>query len=64
MKDLLICKVLHGEVCLTACLNKIKVLIGKHIFRYFKENSGTHLGHANTDMENALHRCSYKDRIL
>ena len=34
---------LHGEVCLTACLNKNKVLIGKHFLRYFKENVGTHL---------------------
>ena len=42
MKDLLFRK-LHGEVCLTACLNKIKVLIGKHFFRQFKDNLGTHL---------------------
>ena len=29
MKDILISKV-HGEVCPTACLSKIKVLKGKH----------------------------------
>ena len=28
---------LHGEVY------KIKILIGKHFFSYFKENLGTHL---------------------
>ena len=36
---------LHGEPCLTVCLNKIKVLIGKHFFCYFKENLGTNLTH-------------------
>ena len=40
MKDLLLVN-LHGEVCLTACLNKIKVLIGKYFFHYYKENLGT-----------------------
>ena len=34
---------LHDEVCLTAYLNKIKVLIGKHFFCYFKKNLGTYL---------------------
>ena len=38
---------LHGEPCITACLNKIKFLnkikikIGKHFFRYFKKNLAT-----------------------
>ena len=36
---------LHGEPSLKACLNKIKVLIGKDFFRYFKENLGTRLTH-------------------
>ena len=36
---------LHGKPCLTACLNKIKVLIGKHFFRHFKENLGTQVTH-------------------
>ena len=36
---------LHEELCLIACLNKIKILIGKHFFRYFKENLSTHLTH-------------------
>ena len=36
---------LHDKPCLTACLTKIKALIGKHFFRYFKENFGTHLTH-------------------
>ena len=34
---------LHDEICLTACLNKIKVLIDKLFFCYFKENLGKHL---------------------
>ena len=33
----------HGEVCLPACLNRIKIWIGKHFSRYFKEILGTHL---------------------
>ena len=41
MKDYLLSKV--GELCLTACVNKIKALIGKHFFHYFKENLGTYL---------------------
>ena len=36
---------LHGKLCLTACLKKAKILIGKHFFRYFKEYLGTHLTH-------------------
>ena len=36
---------LHCELCLTAYPNKIKVLVDKHFFRYFKENLGTHLTH-------------------
>ena len=36
---------LHGEPYLTACLNKVKFLIGKHFFHYFKENLGIHLTH-------------------
>ena len=34
---------LHCEVCLTTCINKIKVLIDKPFFRYFKENIDTQL---------------------
>ena len=36
---------LHGKPFPTACLNKIKVLIGKHFFCHFKNNLGTHLTH-------------------
>ena len=34
---------LHCKVCLTTCLKNIKVLVGKHFFRYFKENVDTYL---------------------
>ena len=44
MKDSLLSK-LHDKLCLTACLYKIKVLIGKHFPCYIKENLGTHLIH-------------------
>ena len=43
--------------CFAACLNKIKVLIGKHFPRRFKENLGTHR-HTNTDVDIVLHICS------
>ena len=33
----------YGEACLTAYLNKTRVLTGRHFFRCFKENLGTHL---------------------
>ena len=36
---------LHSKPFPTACLNKIKVLIGKHFFHHFKNNLGTHLTH-------------------
>ena len=42
MKDTLISKV-EKRGLFTACLNKMKVSIGKHFFRYFQEKLGTHL---------------------
>ena len=53
---------LHDELS----LNKIKVLIGKRFFRFFKENLGTHLKtHLHKcNVGIALQRCSYKNSIL
>ena len=43
IKDSFLSKV--GELCSTAYVNKIKVLIDKHFFHYFKENLGINLTH-------------------
>ena len=45
-------KMLHDKPCLTTCLNKIKVLIGKHFFCYFNENLGKHLTHFSLSCKN------------
>ena len=42
MKNYFLIK-LHGDLCLAACLNESWNLIGKHFFRYFKKNLGTHI---------------------
>ena len=34
---------LHDKLCVTACLNEIKVLIGISFSCSFRENFGTHL---------------------
>ena len=47
----------HDELCLTVYLNKIKILIGKHFFCYFKEN-------LDTLLEIVLHRYSCKSSTL
>ena len=44
-------------LCFAVCLNKIKVLIGKHFSHLFKKNFGTHR-HTNTDLEIVLRTCS------
>ena len=62
MKDALIESFikLHDKLCVTACLNEIKVLIGISFSCSFRENFGTHLRHTNTFVEIAIHRCTCK----